>query len=220
MPDPALFQQRQQLFGLFGHRHHQLVQMFGGHCRHRPWRERDRGDLGEPLGVDAQHHLRQQVLVPVLQRHRARIAAQRRGLQLGEHLRDVLERPVLQQPGEQQVADLQQRQVLLVVDLPRRQQPGRLEIEQRRGDHQERGGLLELHLGTDRAGVGDEFVGDLMQRHFGDVEAVGENQLQQQVERPLEIGQPDLEAVLGGCLAAHSAGHAPNRSITSRANDR
>ena len=132
---------------LLGHRHHHLVQVFGRYRRDWPRGECNRGDLGEPLGVDAQHHLRQQVLVPVLQRHRARIAAQRGGLQLGEHLRDVLERPVLQQPGEQQVADLQQRQVLIVVDLPRRQQPGRLEIEQRRGDDQERGGLLELQPG-------------------------------------------------------------------------
>ena len=86
------------------------------------------------LGVDAEHHLGQQLLVAVLQRHRPRVAAQRRCLELGEHLRDMLERPVLQQPGEQQVADLQQRQVLLVVHLTGGQQPRGLEVEQRRGD--------------------------------------------------------------------------------------
>ena len=96
----------------------QLVQMLDGHRRYRPRGERDRGDLGEPFGVDAQHHLGQQAGEPVLQRHRAWIAAQRGGLQLGEHLRDVLVRPVLQQPGEQQVADLQQSQVFLVVTWP------------------------------------------------------------------------------------------------------
>ena len=181
--------------------------------------ERDRGDLGEPRGVDAQHHLRQQFGEPVLQRDGARIAAQRGGLQLGEHLRDVLERAVLQQPGEQQVAHLQQRQVLLVVDLPGRQQPGGLEVEQGRGDHQERGGLLELELGADLAGVGDELVGDLVQRDLGHVEAVGEDQLQQQIERTLEVGQPDLEAVLGGA-SPFARRHAPNRSMTSRASAR
>ena len=127
----------------------------------------------------------------------ARIAAQCGGLQLGEHLRDVLERAVLQQPGEQQVANLEQRQVFFVVDLSGRQQPGRLEVEQRRGDHQERGGFLQVQLATDLAGVGDEVVGDLVQRHLGDVETMGEDQLQQQIERPLEVGQADLEAVLG-----------------------
>ena len=107
---------------------------------------------GEPLGVDAQHHLGQQVGEPVLQRHRPRIAAQRGGLQLGEHLRDVLERAVLQQPGEQQVAHLQQRQILFVVDLAGRQQPGGFEVEQRRGDHEKRGGLLEIQLRADLRG--------------------------------------------------------------------
>ena len=54
---------------------------------------------------------------------------------------DLLERPVLQQPREEQVAGLQQRQVLLVLDLAGRQQPGRLEVEQGGGDQQERRGL-------------------------------------------------------------------------------
>jgi hypothetical protein len=36
-----------------------------------------------------------------------------------------------------------------------------------------------------------------MQRHLGDVEPVPEDQLQQQVERTLKVGQPDLEALLG-----------------------
>ena len=88
--------------------------------------------------------------VPVLQRHRPRVAAQRRGLEFGEHHRDVLERPVLQQPREQQVANLEQRQVLLVVHLAGRQQPGRLEVEQGGGDDQERRRLVELELAADR----------------------------------------------------------------------
>ena len=146
MADPPLLQLRHQQLGLFGHRDHQLVQVFGGHRRHWPWRERGRRDLCEPRGVDAQHHLGQQVFVPVLQRHRPRIAAQRGGLQLGEHLRDVLERPVLQQPGEKQVADFQQRQILGVVDLTGRQQPRSLEVEQRRCHDEECGGLVKSQL--------------------------------------------------------------------------
>ena len=57
---------------------------------------------------------------------------------------DLLERAVLQQPREEQVARLEQREVLLVLDVALRQQPGRLEVEQGRGDQQERRGLLEV----------------------------------------------------------------------------
>ena len=114
-PTPRRSQQLQQQLGLFGHRHLRGVQMLGADHRHRPRGERRRRDLGEAVGVDTEHHLGQQVVVPVLQRHRPRIAAQRGGLQFGEHLGDVLERPVLQQPREQQVAHLEQGQVLLVV---------------------------------------------------------------------------------------------------------
>src|SRR5690348_15372678 len=56
-----------------------------------------------------------------------------------------------------------------------------------------------------------------MQRHLGDVEAMREDQLQEQVERALEIAEPDVKSgvrCFGGCHAP------PNRSITSRANDR
>lgn len=74
------------------------------------------------------------------------------------------------------------------------QQPGRLQVQQGGGDHQERGGLIEAEAAPDLLGVGDELVGDLVQRHFGDVEPVGEDQLQQQVERALEIAQPNLES--------------------------
>ena len=64
----------------------------------------------------------------------------------------MLVRAVLQQPGEQQVAHLEQRQVLVVLDLPGRQQPGGLEVEQGGGDHQKRGGLLQVQLRADLRG--------------------------------------------------------------------
>src|SRR6185437_3264989 len=141
--------------------------------------------------------------------------------ELGEHLGDVLERPVLQQPCEQQVADLEQRDVLLVVHFTGGQQPRGLEVKERGRDNEERGRFLELHLRANRLGVPDEVVGHLMQRHLGDVEAVREDQLQQQIKRPLEIAQPDLEAALLGLLfRLDFRVHAPNREMTSRANDR
>jgi hypothetical protein len=57
---------------------------------------------------------------------------------------DQLERPVLQEPREQQVSGLQQSQVLRVLDLTLRQQPGGLEIEKRRRDDEELARLLEV----------------------------------------------------------------------------
>ena len=71
---------------------------------------------------------------------------------------------------------------------------------------------------SDRLGVGDEVVGHLVQRHLGDVEAVREDQLQQQVERSLEVAQPDLKTNRRRVL--HRGVHVPNRWMTSRANDR
>ena len=61
---------------------------------------------------------------------------------------DLLERAVLQQPGEQQVARLEQRDGLGVDQLALRQQPGDLQVEQGRGDDEELAGLVELLVGV------------------------------------------------------------------------
>ncbi len=79
------------------------------------------------------------------------------------------------------------------------------------------GRLVEFELRSDLPGVGDEFVGDLMQRDLGHIEAVGKDQLQQQIERTLEVRQPDTEALFFG---RRRFGHLPKRSMTSRASDR
>ena len=81
---------------------------------------------------------------PLLEPHRARVAPRLRRQPLLEDAGHLLERAVLQQPGEEQVARLEQREVLLVLHVALRQQPGRLEVEQGRGDHEERRGLLEV----------------------------------------------------------------------------
>ena len=64
-------------------------------------------------------------------------------LQPGRHL---LERPVRQQPGEQQVAGLEQREILVVLDVGGGQQRGDLHVEQRRRDDQELSRLAEVPL--------------------------------------------------------------------------
>ncbi len=80
--------------------------------------------------------------------------------------------PVLQQPGEQQVTRLEQREILLVLDLRGRQQPRGLEVEQRGRDDEELGGLAQVPFGRG-AEVRDELVGDLRQRDLGDVHLAG-----------------------------------------------
>ena len=69
------------------------------------------------------------------------------GHPVGEEGGRLLVGAVLQQPGEEQVARLEQREVLLVVDLAARQQPGGLEVEQRGGDDEELGGLAQVPVG-------------------------------------------------------------------------
>ena len=54
-----------------------------------------------------------------------------------EPARGLLERAVLQQAGEEQVARLEQRDVLGVDELALRQQAGDLQVEQRRRDDEE-----------------------------------------------------------------------------------
>ena len=67
----------------------------------------------------------------------------------GEPRRDLLERAVLQQTREQQVARLEQRDRLGIDELALRQQARDLHVEQGRGDHEELGCLIELLVGPE-----------------------------------------------------------------------
>ena len=111
-----------------------------------PGLQRLGGELGELVQADADEHLGQQGREPVLQADRPRVPAGLPRQPGRQHPGDLLERAVLQQPGEQQVPRLEQREVLLVLDVALRQQPGGLEVEQRGRDEQERRGLLEVPL--------------------------------------------------------------------------
>jgi len=91
------------------------------------------------------------------------------------------------------VARFEQRQVLLVLYLGSGQQPGRLQIEQGGCDDEELGGLVQVPVGAHGVDVRDELIGDLGEGHLGDVQLVLRDQLKEQVERALEVGQPDRE---------------------------
>src|SRR5207249_8372048 len=131
----------------------------------------------------------------------------------------LLESLVLQQAREQQVARLQQGQVLLVLDDRGGQQPGGLEVEQGGRDNEELAGLVEVPVVAHRPDVGDELVGDLVQRDLGDVQLVLADQLQQQVERPAEVFQRDPESTTSSLGHIEKATHRRSAAdaMTSRA---
>ena len=94
-----------------------------------------------------------------------------------------LERPVLEEPGDQQVAVAD---VDLVVAARRSgQEPGGLHLDQRRRDDQELGGHLEVEL-LHLLEVLQVLLGDRRERHVVDVELALGDQVKEQVERPFE----------------------------------
>ena len=99
----------------------------------------------------------------------------------------------MQEPGEKQVSCFEHGQIVLVLHFAAGQQPGGLEIEQRRRDHQEGRGLLQVPDLTSHLHMRDELVGDLAEGDLGDVQLPASDQLKEQIERPLEVGQAEQE---------------------------
>ena len=106
------------------------------------------------------------------------------------------ERPVLQESCKQQVARFEHGNVVRIGVFTGREKPHNLHVEERRRNHEELARRLEF-LGAGKVlEVGDEVVRDRCQAHLGDVHFVLGNQRNEKVERPVEIGQIDAEAVL------------------------
>ena len=146
----------------------------------------------------------------------------------GHHGGDVLERLVLQQPGEQQVPGLQESLVRLRVRGAGWQQPGGLEVQQGGGHHQELAGLVQRGVGHPsgcgcRGGiipgvrplgqrgpgglaqlgdVGDELISHRRQGHLGDVHLAPCDQREQDIEGTGEVGEAHGEA--GGAVVGIS----------------
>src|SRR5690606_22939105 len=178
-----------------------VVHVRGGDLR-RPLRRQGPGGQGrQPVRPDPQHQVGQGLRVPRLQRDRPRPAGGARLHQPGQVGGGLLEGLVLQEPGEEQVSRLQQGQILLVLDRRGGQQPRGLQIQQGGGDHQELADLVQVPVVAHGPDVGEEVVGHLVQRDLGDVQLVLADQLQQQVEGPGEVVEPDREAATAGPVA-------------------
>lgn len=181
------------------------------HLRLRLRLHRLHGQPGESFRPDADDHLGQQLRVLRLQPDGPRIPPRLLVQPPVEDLRDLFVRAVLQQPGEEQVPRFEERQVGFVLDLGGGQQPGRLQIQQRRRDHQELGRLVQVPVRPHRPDVHHELIGDLGERDLGDIQLVLRDQLEEEVEGPLEVGEPNLEDPVVGFSGLvghirHSAG--------------
>ena len=121
---------------------------------------------------------------------------------------NALEGAILQQPCEEQVASLDQRQVFLVLRLQLRQQARRFQVQQGGGDEQELTGLRQIPptLLTQHPQVREEFVGHLGQGDLGDVELVLGDQSQEQIERAFEVLQMHREGSLRGAPGQDATG--------------
>ena len=169
------------------------MQVTDAHLRLRP-RSQGLGRQGrEGLRPESEHHLGEEIGEVRLEPHRPRHLPPRARHAVGEEHRYLLVRAVLKQAGEEQVARLEECEILLVFDLPAGQETRSLEIQEGRRNDQELRGFVEVPLGPLGAQVRDEFVGDDMQREFGHLELVLGDELQKQVEGPLEGPYGDRE---------------------------
>ena len=181
--------QRQQAH-LLAHGHG-LVQVDRLHARlGRPGQDLG-GDAGQVLGADGGHEPGQEGGQLGGRPRRARVGPGGGAGQLPQVRGGPLVGAVLQEPGEEQVAGLEELQVLLGLVGVVGQEPVGLERQQRGRHDEELAGAPQVPVG---AHVGDELVGDLGQGELGHVQAAAGDERQQQVEGPLELGQGDGEA--------------------------
>ena len=84
--------------------------------------------------------------------------------------RDILERPVLKKPGKQKISGLEQRDIIGVDKLSLREQPHDFHIQEGGRDHKEFTCCIESSDTLEVFHIRQELVGDLTQRHLGDIE--------------------------------------------------
>ena len=107
-----------------------------------------------------------------------------------KHRGDVLERLALEQAGEQQITLFPERELLVEVDVvATRKQAACLQLDERRGDEEELGRDVEvepLGVGGDAIELGQVRVDDRAQRHLIEVDLLAHDQVEQEIEGPLE----------------------------------
>ena len=109
-----------------------------------------------------------------------------------QHLRRVLERLAVEEPGEQEVALLEPGQLLVEIDVVAAgKQAARLQLDERRRDQQELGGRLEIDP-LHPLDLGAERVDDARERDLPEIDLFLEDQMQQEIERALENRRRDL----------------------------
>ena len=138
---------------------------------------------------------------------------------VGERAGDVLERAVLQQPREEQVARLDEGEVLLVLaggwgSSRAALMSSSVAATSRNSEAWPRS--QSVSAAWCAPDVRDELVGDLRQRDLGDVELVLGDQPEQQVERALE----DVEVHLERGAAPRRVSTPPGVSASPRASTR
>ena len=130
---------------------------------------------GQLLGGDGGHELGKQRRQMWFQGDDAGVAACRGLRPVAEGRCDLLEGPVLQEPGEEQVTGLEQLEVGLLLVLVVGQKAVGLERQEGGGHDDELRCAPQVPV---RAHVGDEVVGHLGQRQLGDVKPLAGDETQ------------------------------------------
>ena len=152
---------------------------------------------GRPASQILERHLRQEIGGQV---HELRLEAGSPGEETTSRSEASIDprpglpvRRALDQAGQQEVALLEEA-ALGRIPGPCRKQPQRLELQERRRDHQEAGRRLEIER-LPAVDCREELVGDGGQGHVVDVDPLAGDQLQEQVDRALEHFELDLIAL-------------------------
>ena len=153
--------------------------------RLRPRRERLDRSVLESLDARAFEHVGQDAVKPFVGADDTGKALVRLVGEPSEDAGDVFERLGFEQSGEQHVALFPQRQFIVEVDIASVwQQPAGLQVHEGGSDQQKTGRDVEIEFGQffqfDEVGINDRRKVDLV-----DVDLFFEDQLQEQIERPL-----------------------------------
>ena len=179
--------------GLLAHAHPRGVQVGQRQHGHRLGLEGRRGEQGEVGRPDRHDHLGQQLGEPRLERHRPRMAA----LPPRPAASEISAATCLNARYCMSRANSRSRASSSARSSSSSTSPcgsSRAVLRSSSVDATSRNWVVCSRSSPKRLDVADELVGDLRQRHFGDVELVLGDQRQQQVERALEHAEADREA--------------------------